>query len=58
MQKKIAEIIGCEENEFEVSRSNVCEEGNKSWCVLISSVLSSKEKIDQFLLNNKIRDAR
>ena len=51
----IAETIGCEEKEFEVSLSNVYEQVTKSWCIVISSFLSSKENIDKFLINNKIK---
>ena len=50
-----SETIGCESNDFEVSRSNVCEQGNKSWCIVISSVLSSKEKIDKDLIHKNIK---
>ena len=57
-EKMIAETIGCDENEFEVSRSNVYEKGKKQWRVVISSVHSSKEKIDQALIKMKQRDAR
>ena len=50
----IAETVGCEINEFEV-RFFIFEQRKKSKCIVISSVLSSNEKIDQALKLNKIK---
>ena len=52
----ISETVGCEENEFEVSKSFIFEQGKRSKYIAISSFLSSKENIDQALKNNKIKE--
>ena len=49
------ETIGYEEKGFEVSRSDAHDQGKKSRCIVISSVLLSKENVDQDLLNNETK---
>ena len=39
----IAEIVGCEENEFEVSKRFLFEQGKMSKRIVIGSVLLSKK---------------
>ena len=55
-KKMIVETVGYEENEFEVSKNFIFDQWKRSKCILISSVLSSNEKIDQALKNNKIKN--
>ena len=54
----IVEIVGCKENEFEARIFFIFEQGNKSKWIVISSVLSLKEKIDQALKLNKTKECQ
>ena len=57
-ERMILEIIGCDSNGFEVSRSHVLEQGKTSRRIIINLIFSSKEKINNVLIKESIKGCK